>query len=84
MIFRVFWVIICGALLFFAPWWLTLAICALGAMVFSWYLEMIIIGMFYDALFGGVVGAWYVHLVHTAIFTGALLLIEGIKTRINV
>lgn len=80
---RILWDILCLALVFSAPWWLTLAVGTVGALFFSWYAELVILGALYDALFGGVPVAWYRHLVHTGIFAAPLLVIEFVKANLN-
>lgn len=80
---RIAWDIGGIVLVFFAPWWVTLIFGILGALYFSWYLEIIFLGILYDVLFGGVSGSWYYHMIHTTIFTLPLLSIEFVKTRIN-
>ncbi len=81
---RILWDILCFGLVIVAPWWVTLTVGTLGAVIFSWYLELVFLGALYDALFGGIALPWYRHLIHTGIFSIPLLLIELIKTRINV
>ena len=80
---RIVWDIIVIALVFIAPWWVTLLFGIIGAALFPWYLEIIFFGVLYDVLFGGVNGSWYYHLIHTGIFTTPLLVAELIKTKIN-
>jgi len=80
---RIVWNIITITLVFFAPWWVTLIFGIIGVVFFSWYLEIIFFGVCYDVFFGGVVGPWYYHLIHTGIFTLPLLVSEFVKTRIN-
>ncbi len=80
---RVVWDIVCISMIFFAPWWATLVLSLIGAVFFSWYLEMIFIGVCYDVIFGGVTGTWYYHLIHTFIFGLPVLVIEFIKTKVN-
>jgi hypothetical protein len=81
---RAVWDILCLIVLFFAPWWATLILGVIGVVCFSWYLEIIFLGMLYDVFFGGVYGPWYYHLIHTVIFTGPLLVAEFVKTKINI
>ena len=80
---RIVWDIVSIALVFFAPWWVALIFGIIGVVFFSWYLEIIFLGVLYDVLFGGVSGSWYYHLIHTGIFTAPLLGIELVKTKIN-
>lgn len=80
---RIAWDSVSIALIFLAPWWVTLVFGIMGTIFFRWYLEIIFIGILYDALFGGVSGPWYYHLIHTGIFTLPLLGSQFIKTRIN-
>lgn len=80
---RIVWDLIVLLLVFIAPWWVTLIVTGIGAVFFPWYLEMIIVGALYDALFGGIHGVWYYHLLHTFFFTIPLLIIEFIKTKLN-
>ena len=80
---RIVWDVICLALVFSAPWWVTLIVAIGGVILFPWYIEIIFIGALYDSLYGGIGLVWYKHLVHTAIFTVPLLIGEYIKTTIN-
>ncbi len=77
---RILWDILCLALAFMAPWWVTLVFGTLGALFFSWYLELVILGAIYDALFGGVSMHWYRHLIHTGIFALPLLVMQLART----
>jgi hypothetical protein len=81
---RIIWDILAIALVVIAPWWITLIWGVLGVIFFTWYLEIIILGALYDALFGLRFLPWYQHLIHTGIFTVPLLIIQFVKTRINV
>ena len=80
---RTLWDILCLILVVLAPWWATLIVGVIGAIFFSWYVELAILGALYDALYGGVGGVWYRHLIHTGIFAAPLLVIEAVKTAIN-
>ncbi len=80
---RIVFDILALGMVFFTPWWAALLFGILGVVLFSWYVELIFLGMFYDVFFGGVAGPWYYHLLHTGIFTLPLLVIEFIKTKIN-
>ena len=81
---RIIWDIVCLGMAFFAPWWATLVFGIIGVIAFSWYIEIIFLGVWYDAVFGGVTGAWYYHFIHTTIFLIPLCIAEFIKTRINI
>lgn len=66
-----------------APWWVTLIVGVISTALFPWFIEIIFIGILYDALFGGVVGtAWYSHGIHTLIFSSVLFIAEFIKNNI--
>ena len=80
---RILWDIVAIILVFWAPWWVTFIVGIGGVVLFPWYLEIIFLGAFYDAIFGGNFVHWYHHLIHTAIFTIPLLIGELIKTNIN-
>ena len=81
---RVLWDVLCLVVLFFAPWWATLALGIVGTIFFSWYIEIIFLGVLYDVLFGGITGTWYYHMIHTGIFTLPLIVSEFVKTKINI
>lgn len=83
MKWRIFWNIGMVILSIVAPWWVTLLGGAVGAWIFSWYLELIIIGVLYDAVFGLGVSPWYHMIMHTLIFTIPVLVLEFIKKNSN-
>jgi hypothetical protein len=80
---RILWDVLALILLFFAPWWVVFIVGVIGIVFFSWYLEIIFLGVLYDVFFGGVSGTWYYHLIHTTLFTTTLIFAEFIKTRVN-
>lgn len=77
---RVLWDIAMVILALTAPWWVTLVAGIGGSLLFSWYVEIILAGAIYDALYGGVSIFIIRHLIHTGIFTIPLLVIEYAKT----
>lgn len=84
MLWRFIWGLVACILFLSTPWWVVLIWCAVGGIFFSWYLEMVFWGIFYDVMFGGVAIPWYSHLMHTGIFAGGLLVVEFCKKRINI
>lgn len=83
MFLRIVFVLLGLGLVFIAPWWVVLIMGAIGVVMFPWFLEIILLGVIIDALFGGF-GAWYTWIFHTGIFTTVLLLGEFIKSKIHV
>jgi hypothetical protein len=81
---RTLWDIVLVILAFMAPWWVVLVVGAGGAILFSWYIEFVIMGAILDALYGGTARHWYTHLIHTGLFTSILGIIEFIKSKISV
>ncbi len=53
---------------FFAPWWLTFALATIAAFSYRTFIEIIIVGLLLDLLFGAPgVGAFPFPIVHTII-----------------
>lgn len=46
-------------LLFYCPWWLWLIIATVFVLKFSYYLELILITLWYDIVFGSAVGVGF-------------------------
>lgn len=70
---------------FFAPWWLLVLLALVGTFWFSRYHEVVVAGVFYDLLYGGVgYGAFglggIIGLVSSVLL---LLLIERVKQEIR-
>lgn len=81
---RIAWDIVAFALVATAPWWAVLAVGIAGAVMFPWYLELVILGAVLDAVYGGNASGFFGRLVHTGIFSAPLLLVEFVRTRVNV
>jgi hypothetical protein len=81
---RLLWDIIGLLLVCIAPWWAVLLFAIAGTVLFRWYLEMIVFGILFDVLFGGVSVSWLGHMAHTIIFAIPLIISETIKRNINV
>lgn len=71
------------ALVFFVPWWVALLCALAGSILFPWYVEAVLIGLYFDVFFGYPALDWYHAVLHTAVFTVLMLLIQYIKPRIN-
>ncbi|MDB4983844.1 MAG: hypothetical protein JWM20_23 [Patescibacteria group bacterium] len=82
MIRRILWDIVLLILVFMAPWWVSLCVGIGGAVLFPWYVEIVLAGAIIDAIYGGAARHWYSHLIHTGIFALLLLAIEFIKTNV--
>jgi hypothetical protein len=81
---RLAWDSIGLLLVFIAPWWAVLVVAIAGAIFFRWYLEMIVFGLLFDILFGGVATSFMGHITHTILFAIPLIVSETVKRNINV
>lgn len=78
---RVLFDILGIVLVIIAPWWLVLVYGIIGAVLFSWYLEILLFGVLFDVIYGTIGGG--IHLKHTLIFMIPLVIAELVKPRLN-
>jgi hypothetical protein len=67
------------------PWWLTLLIGLLGFFLFSFYVEALFLGLFFDALYGGVGPSFFfgISFFYSLIFFVVFILCEIFKNKIR-
>ncbi len=70
--------------LFFAPWWVTLALGAIATFYFASYYELIVFGALFDILYGVTGGTIFgYNALGFAVTVVAFLLIERIKKELR-
>lgn len=72
------------ALVLVAPWWVALAYTLLGIILFPWYVEALLLGLFFDTVYGMTLLPWYQRMTHTTLFIIPVGIGQYIKSRIDV
>lgn len=70
-------------LTFTTPWWVVFIVGLFGALLFRWYVELIIAGVVIDILFGTSSMVWYRQIIHTVLFMIPIGIIEYLRPKIN-
>lgn len=62
------------ATIFLFPWWVVGIFACIGVILFDRFFEIIAVGILLDVLFGFPGNRWYVTGLHTALFSGLVIL----------
>jgi len=80
---RIIYSIIVFSLVFLTPWWVSIIFAVAGAFYFKLFIELIIVGMFIDSIYGNILLDDKIAFIFTLVTSVLLGLISFLKDRMT-